>query len=51
MDDKETFNGTFERPFKIELELIRRNFYLDEAIAKNKNFKYIKKSNVWELKN
>ena len=51
LDDKETFNGTFERPFKIELELIRRNFYLDEAIAKNKNFKYIKKSNVWELKN
>ena len=51
LDIKETFNGTFERPFKIELELIRRNFYLDEALAKNKNFKYIKKSNMWELKN
>ena len=51
LDDKDTFNGTFERPFKIELELIRRNFYLDEAIAKNKNLKYIKKSNMWELKN
>ena len=51
LDDKDTFNGTFERPFKIELELIRRNFYLDEAIAKNKNFNYIKKGNIWELKN
>ena len=51
LDDKDTFNGTFERPFKIELELIRRNFYLDEAIAKNKNFNYIKKGNIWKLKN
>jgi len=46
---EEIFDGTFERPFKIELEIIRRNFYLDEAITKNKNFNYNKKINRWEL--
>lgn len=49
LGSKETFDGTFEHPFKIELEIIRRNFYLDEAIIKEKNISYNKEMNIWEL--
>ena len=47
--DKEIFDGTFEHPFKIEAEIIKRNFYLDSAIVKNQKFNYNKKENRWEL--
>ena len=42
-------NGTFEHPFKIELELIKRNFYLDEVMAKNQYYQYNKKINILKL--
>ena len=50
VDKENIFDGTFEHPFKIELELIKRNFYLDEAIVKNKSFNFNKKAIRWELK-
>ena len=49
LSSNETFNGTFDHPFKIELEIIRRNFYFDEAIVKDKNISYNKEMNIWEL--
>ena len=42
--------GTYLQPFIIELELIKRNFYLDEAIVKNQKIIYDKNNNRWELK-
>ena len=47
--DKEIFDGTFEHPFKIEAEIIKRNFYLDSAIVNEQKFNYNKKENRWEL--
>ena len=42
-------NGTFAHPFVVKLGLIKRNFYLDEAIARNKSFVYNKKMIRWDL--
>ena len=44
------YDGTQLHPFKIVLEIINRNFYLDQAILKKKEFDYIKKINIWKLK-
>ena len=43
ISDNKIYDGTFEHPFKIELEIIKRNFYLDSAIAKEQKFNYNKK--------
>ena len=47
--EDEIFDGTLKHPFKIELEIIKRNFFFDNAIINDKSFGYNKKENEWEL--
>ena len=44
------YNGTYEHPFKIELEIIQRDFYLDKAKIDNEEFLYNKSENIWITK-
>ena len=48
--ENEYFDGSKEHPFRIELEIINRDFYLDQAILMEKEFDYIKNDNIWKLK-
>ena len=41
-------DGTFGHPFLIELEIIKRDFYLDKAIINKEKFDYIKSANEWQ---
>ena len=50
LNEKKYFDGTNDNPFRIELEIINRNFYLDQAILMKKKFDYNKNDNIWELK-
>ena len=50
-NDQEIYDGTKDHPFIINLEVINRNFYLDQAILKNEEFKYNKEEVMWELNN
>ena len=50
LHENEYFDGSEKHPFRIELEIINRNFYLDQAILMEKDFDYIKKENIWKLK-
>ena len=43
------YDGTKLNPFKIKLEIINRNFYLDSAIIKHQKINYIRESNKWKL--
>ena len=43
------YDGTKLNPFKIKLEIINRNFYLDSAIIKREKFNYDRTNNVWKL--
>ena len=42
LNEKKFFDGTNDNPFRIELEIINRNFYLDQAILMKKNLIIIK---------
>ena len=46
--ENEIYDGTFKNPFKIELEIIKRDFYLDKAIIDGENIDYIKNKNEWK---
>ena len=43
------YDGTKFNPFKIKLEIINRNFYLDSAIIKHQKIHYVRDSNKWKL--
>ena len=43
------YDGTKLHPFKIKLEIIKRNFYLDSAIIKRQKVNYDRTNNVWKL--
>ena len=45
------FDGTLENPFKIEIDIIQRNFYLDTIIAKGLKFDYDKDKEEWKIIN
>ena len=44
------YDGTKSNPFRIKLEIIHRNFYLDSAIIKHQKFHYVRDTNRWKLK-
>ena len=48
--DKNKHEGTKKNPFKINLKIINRDFYLDRAIFEKKDFIYDRKNNIWVLK-
>ena len=43
------YDGTKLHPFKIKLEIINRNFYLDSAIIKHQKIHYLRDNNKWKL--
>ena len=47
--NEKIYDGTKLHPFKIKLEIIKRNFYLDSAIIKSQKFNYDRTDNVWKL--
>lgn len=47
LNGEKIYNGTFKNPFKIELKIIKRDFYLDKAILNNEDIFYNKKLNKW----
>ena len=49
--DKYNFKGTKQNPFVIELKVINRDFYLDQAILKKQRFDYDINKNIWILRN
>ena len=49
LKENKIYDGTLEHPFFIELDIIKRDFYLDNAFANEKKFcvEYNKKNNRW----
>ena len=43
------YDGTREHPFRISLEIIKRNFYLDYALKKELKIGYLRDKNKWTL--
>lgn len=50
-DNGEIYDGTKKHPFRIYLEIIKRNFYLDYALKKKLKIGYKKNEHKWTLIN
>ena len=49
LEENEIYDGTEDHPFLIELDIIKRNFYLDYAFANEERIEYDKRNNRWIL--
>ena len=51
LEENKIYDGTLEHPFLIELDIIKRTFYLDNAFANEERFgvEYDKRNNRWIL--
>ena len=47
--DQNYYKGITSQPFVIELKVINRDFYIDQAILRNQKFIYDRKDNYWRF--